>query len=135
MKNFLSLSYIERKDLLKQTLALARFLLGAARISDSQSSLGWRLLQNRDIKVAFALLFYDAGSFYLISPYTIIGHAGYMNGDFVYSENYYLKLKVDKDGIPQMQANVEHKVVVEKDPDAYSDILNPGKNQTPYGSR
>ena len=113
LKNFLALSRNERKQLVKETLeTLLSHLQGAViyygtrniQPSDIELSIDIfpSLINNRDELINMDL------------PYQLLGVAAFRFYEFIFSENYYLNLKV-KNGVAQSAG--EDKIIIEKDLD------------------
>jgi hypothetical protein len=101
VKEFLKLTEDQKKLLTKNTLNVLRgHLLSSGKLVDKKSGVdSGKFIENKHIKLIIML---DGivknnqnDSIQLLLPYSMgVGQAGYANGQFVYSNPYYLKLRV-----------------------------------------
>ncbi len=116
LKGFLSLNEIERKNLVYKLLATVKKNLFTVTIHRKKKINSDSILQNRDIRLQLILNYIyedDRGNrIRKILPYNLIGQAGYLNGESIFSESYYLKLRV-KDGRAVFSG--PDKVIIERD--------------------
>jgi hypothetical protein len=101
LDGFLSLSASERKKLVSNTLELVKSsLFMAATLVDKKTGLmSGKMLENRHIKISIIINDVTKSdrneNIRLFLPSDIgVGQAGYKDGQFVFSETYFLNLKV-----------------------------------------
>ena len=115
LQAFLSLSPKNRKELLKEVLStLMRHLQGSFIYLEHNLPVD-RLIRKPEVSISLIIndIFSDdkGNSIRGILPYDFSGQAAYHNGEFIFSENYYLYLKV-KDGVAQSVK--QDRIIIEK---------------------
>lgn len=108
---FLSLSRSNRKALLKEIRStLISYLLGRGIRSEANNR-----VTRPDVTISLTIqdVFQNDKGVPIVNilPHDLAGEAGYHNGEFVYSETYYLDLTV-KNGVAQ--STEENRIVIEK---------------------
>jgi hypothetical protein len=117
LKGFMSLSLQERKNLVPKLLGTLKVFLGLIPY-DTDNPKVKNLIgpSNNDIEIVLiinGIVKDDKGNnIRQILPYNLIGQAGYINGEYIFSENYYLKLKI-KNGLAV--SSEQDKIIIEKE--------------------
>lgn len=120
LQNFISLSKKQRESLVHEILIALKQFFGPPMYDPINPRIkGTHIeLRNHDIKlqVIISSLFKDDKGNnireILILPYDMIGQAGYLNGEYIFSENYYLNLKVKGD---LAVSSGQDKVIIKKE--------------------